>query len=69
MREQLSSDEGCALYKQRKSMIELIFGQIKHKRRIDRFARRGSADCRPEWWLVIGTHNLPKLHAHQIATA
>ena len=69
MREQLSTDEGRALYKQRKSMIEPIFGQIKHNRRIDRFARRGLAACRAEWRLVMATHNLLKLHNHQTATA
>ena len=68
MREQLASDEGSALYKKRKSMIEPIFGQIKHNRRIDRFTRRGLAACRAEWRLVTATHNLLKLYNHQIAT-
>jgi hypothetical protein len=69
MREQLESDDGKALYKKRKSMIEPIFGQIKHNRRIDRFTRRGLAACRAEWKLVMTTHNLLKLHAHQTTTA
>jgi hypothetical protein len=69
MREELASDDGKALYKKRKSMIEPIFGQIKHNRRIDRFTRRGLAACRAEWRLVMATHNLPKLHAHQTAIA
>jgi transposase len=69
MREELASDDGGALYKKRKSMIEPIFGQIKHNRRIDRFTRRGLAACRAEWKLVMATHNLLKLHAHQTAIA
>jgi hypothetical protein len=50
-------------------MIEPVFGQIKHNRRIDRFTRRGLAACRAEWRLVMATHNLLKLHTHQLATA
>ena len=68
MREQLASDEGSALYQKRKTMIEPIFGQIKHNRRIDRFTRCGLAACRAEWRLVMATHNLLKLYNHQIAT-
>jgi transposase len=69
MREQLSTDDGRALYKTRKSMIEPVFGQIKHNRRIDRFTRRGLAACRAEWRLVMATHNLLKLHTRQAHTA
>ncbi len=69
MREELSTEEGRALYKKRKTLIEPIFGQIKHNRRIDRFTRRGLAACRAEWQLVMATHNLLKLHTHQTATA
>ena len=67
MREQLSTEEGRDLYRQRKWMIEPIFGQVKHNRRIDRFTRRGLAACRAEWRLVMATHNLLKLHAHATA--
>jgi hypothetical protein len=69
MREELDTDEGRALYKKRKSMIEPVFGQVKHNRRIDRFARRGLAACRAEWRLVMATHNLVKLHTYQVQPA
>jgi transposase len=69
MRDELATEEGRALYKKRKSMTEPVFGQIKHNRRIDRFARRGLAACRAEWRLVMATHNLLKLRVHQTATA
>jgi len=49
-------------------MIEPIFGHTKH-RKIDRFQRRGRAACRSEWRLITATHNLLKLHRHQIAAA
>jgi Transposase DDE domain len=69
MREQLATEDGRVLYRKRKSMIEPVFGQIKHNRRIDRFTRRGLAACRAEWRLVMATHNLLKLYTHRIATA
>jgi hypothetical protein len=49
MREQLASDEGKALYRQRQTIIEPVFAQTKHNRRIDRFLRRGLWACRTEW--------------------
>ena len=66
MRERLSTDRGKALYRQRKTTVEPVYGQIKHNRRIDRFRRRGRAAARSEWRLVTGTHNLLKLHNHWI---
>ncbi len=41
MRHELATDDGRALYKKRKTLIEPSFGQVKHNRRIDRFTRRG----------------------------
>jgi Transposase DDE domain len=61
MRGVIASDHGRALYSQRKHMIEPIFGQIKHNRRIARFQRRGIAACRSEWRLIATTHNILKL--------
>jgi len=61
MRRVIASDHGRALYSQRKHMIEPIFGQIKHNRRIARFQRRGIAACRSEWRLIATTHNILKL--------
>jgi Transposase DDE domain len=50
-------------------MIEPVFGQTKHNRRIGRFQRRGRAAVRTEWRLITATHNLLKLHRHTLATA
>jgi hypothetical protein len=46
-----------------------VFGHTKFNRRIDRFQRRGRAAARSEWRLVAATHNLLKLHRHQMAAA
>jgi type IV secretory pathway protease TraF len=69
MRRVLASDHGHALYSKRKYSIEPVFGQIKANRRIDRFQRRGRAAVRSEWRLIAASHNLLKLHNHQIASA
>jgi hypothetical protein len=46
-----------------------LFGSIKHNRGFKQFHRRGRAAVRTEWRLITATHNLLKLHQHQIATA
>ena len=69
MRRVLQTELGRALYRKRQAMIEPVFGQVKFNRRIDRFQRRGRAAARSEWRLVAATHNLLKLHSHQIAAA
>jgi hypothetical protein len=45
-----------------------VFGHSKHNRLITRFHRRGRAAVRTEWRLLMATHNLIKLHRHQLAT-
>jgi hypothetical protein len=67
MRRVLASPEGRALYRRRQVTIEPVFGQIKFNRAIKRFQRRGRAACRSEWRLIAATHNLLKLHSHQLA--
>jgi hypothetical protein len=69
MRRVLKTDAGATLYGKRKTMIETVFADTKFNRRIDRFQRRGRAACRSEWRLITATHNLVKLHRHQIALA
>jgi transposase len=69
MRRVLQTDAGKALYRKRKVMIEPVFGQTKFNRGIDRFQRRGRAAARSEWRLITATHNLLKLHQHQLAIA
>jgi len=58
----LATDEGDALYRRRKQIIEPVFGHIKYLRGIDRFARRGLNACQAEWKLITATHNLLKLY-------
>jgi transposase len=69
MRRVLDSDAGRALYVKRKSLVEPVFAQTKFNRRIERFQRRGRSACRSEWRLIAATHNLLKLHRHEIGLA
>jgi transposase len=61
MRAKLSTESGRALYAQRKTIVEPVFGQIKEARGFRRFLLRGLAQVRGEWRLVCLTHNLLKI--------
>ena len=69
MRRVLQTELGNALYRKRQISIEPVFAHTKFNRRIDRFQRRGRSACRSEWRLITATHNLLKLHQHQMAAA
>ena len=66
MRSLLATETGGELYARRNVMIEPVFGHTKFNRGIDRFQRRGRAAARSEWRLITATHNLLKLHTHQL---
>jgi transposase len=61
MREKLASEEGRAVYAQRKAVAEPVFGQIKEVRGLRRFSLRGLKLVDEEWQLVCATHNILKL--------
>jgi transposase len=65
----LATDWGSELYLRRQGSIEPVFGQIKSNRGANRFLRRGRSAVRSEWRLLTATHNLLKLHRHQLASA
>jgi hypothetical protein len=69
MRRLLATEHGNELYRKRAQSIEPVFGHTKHNRQFTHFHRRGRAAVRTEWRLLMATHNLTKLHKHQIATA
>jgi len=68
MRYVLATQLGEWQYRKRKHMIEPVFGHTRHNRGVTRFHRRGRTAVRTEWRLLMMTHNLTKLHRHQIAT-
>jgi transposase len=61
MREKLKTSEGRDVYKQRKMIVEPVFGQVKEVRGFRRFSFRGLRKNEAEWQLVCLTHNLLKL--------
>jgi hypothetical protein len=63
----LATDWGSELYLKRQGTVEPVFGQIKSNRGANRFLRRGRSAVRSEWRLLATTHNLLKLHRHQLA--
>jgi transposase len=65
----LATDWGSELYLRRQGSVEPVFGQIKSNRSANRFLRRGRSAVRSEWRLLAATHNLLKLHRHQLVTA
>jgi transposase len=67
MRAVLGSEEGGERYRKRRQTVEPVFGNTKHNKRVTRFLRRGRVKVRTEWRLHMMTHNLTKLHNHQIA--
>ena len=61
MKQKLQSEQGKALYKMRKAIVEPVFGQIKAARGIRAFLLRGIQKASAEWKLICATHNLLKL--------
>ncbi len=69
MARKLRTKRGQQEYGKRKGMIEPIFGQIKQARGFRQFLLRGIHKIRGEWRLICLTHNLLKLHRHQLSQA
>jgi len=57
----LATPRGQRLYKRRAALVEPVFAQTKHNRKMRGFIRRGLAAVDSEWQLITATHNLLKL--------
>ena len=62
MKHRLQTLEGKAIYAERKSVIEPIFGIIKHIMGFRQFMLRGFKKVQGEWNLVCMAYNLKRLH-------
>jgi transposase len=69
MRALLATEHGQQLYRKRSQTVEPLFGNTKHNNGVYRFHRRGRVKVRTEWRLLMMTHNLTKIHRHQLAAA
>ena len=67
MRAVLATEHGQQRYSKRKQTVEPLFGNTKHNGGFYRFHRRGRTKVRLEWRLLMMTHNLAKVHRHQLA--
>ena len=63
MRTKVHSDEGKAVYRQRKMIVEPVWGEINQVQGFRHFHRRGEAKVSDEFLLVAIGHHLRKLHA------
>lgn len=68
-RENLGSEKGVALKKQRSIEIESCFGDIKHNMNFRRFHVRGLKKVKTEITLVAMAHNLRKLYLKKVQNA
>jgi IS5 family transposase len=59
----LSTKTGKALYGERKSTVETVFGIIKHIQGFRQFHLRGLESVQSEWNLVCIGWNLKRMHA------
>jgi transposase len=62
MKRKLQTKAGAKVYAARKSIVEPVFGQIKHARGFRQFLMRGIEKVKAEWALVCATHNILKLY-------
>ena len=65
MRHRLKTRDGRAVYAQRKSTVETVFGIIKQVQGFRQFLLRGLDSVAGEWSLVCIGWNLKRLHALQ----
>ncbi|MBD0288889.1 MAG: IS1182 family transposase [Flavisolibacter sp.] len=68
-RENLKSEKGIRLRKQRGVEIESCFGDIKHNMGFRRFHVRGLQKVKAEWTIVAMAHNLRKIHLQKLENA
>lgn len=61
MRERIDSAAGRALYGQRLGIVEPVFGNIRHNKRLNRFTLRGRPKVDGQWKLFCLVHNIEKL--------
>jgi hypothetical protein len=61
MKERIDSAEGKAIYSQRMSVVEPVFGNLTTNRRLRRFSLRGQKKVQGQWQLFCLVHNIEKL--------
>ena len=67
MKRRIDSAEGRALYGQRFAVVEPVFANIRHNKRLNRFTLRGQRKVDTQWKLFCLVHNIEKLAHHDYA--
>lgn len=67
MKQAIDSPRGRRLYGQRMATVEPVFANLRHNKRLDRFALRGQAKVNTQWHLYCLVHNIEKLAYHGFA--
>jgi Transposase DDE domain len=65
----LNSEKGITLRKQRGQDVESVFGDLKTNQRFRRFHLRGKQKVKAEFGIVVLSHNLRKIHLHDLKKA
>ena len=61
MKQRIDSDQGRAQYGGRFATVELVFGNLRHNKRLNRFTLRGKTKVDGQWKLYCMVHNIEKL--------
>ncbi len=66
MKRAIDSDRGRKLYGQRLAIVEPVFANLRHNKRLDRFTLRSQPKVNTQWHLYCLVHNIEKLaHEHK----
>jgi len=68
MKQAIDSDRGRALYGRRIAIVEPVFGNLRHNKRLDRFTLRTQPKVNTQWNLYCMVHNIEKLAHHGYGT-
>jgi hypothetical protein len=66
LKRRIDSPEGRALYARRLAIVEPVFANLRHNKRLDRFTSRGRRKVDMQWKLDCLVHNLEKLAKLQV---
>lgn len=61
MKHKIDSEAGRYAYSRRLGIVEPVFGNIRHTKRLNRFTLRGKAKVDTQWKLFCLVHNIEKL--------
>ena len=61
MAEKIDTEHGRRIYNRRIAIVEPVFANIRHMKRLDRFTLRGKIKVDIQWMLYCMVHNICKI--------